>query len=144
MGGAGAGQPGDHHRGAQFDVVDLGMALEQVGQQQPVLEDLQQLTVEVDRPGGVQPVDFAQRGQVDLEALPVVVGPEVVQAGVGAGLGVQRVGIQRALRGHRGHHVQDLSALGAELRLGQVFEANGHADLCYSEFRNGSGFWPTP
>ena len=53
-------------------------------------------------------------------------------------LSVQRVGIQRALRGHRGHHVEDRLGLGAESRGGQVVEPNlGHADLCYSEFRNG-------
>ena len=118
VGGAGAGQPGDHHRRFQFDVVDLGMPAQQVGQQQPVLEQLQQLPVEVDHSGRVQPVDVAQRGEVDVEAFPVVVGTEIVQAGVGAGLGVQRVGIQRAVRGHRGHHVEDLLGLGAELRLG--------------------------
>ena len=117
MGGAGAGQPRDHHRRSQFDVVDLGMPAQQVGQQQPVLEHLQQLPVEVDHPGSVQSVDVAQRGEVDVESFPVVVGTEIVQAGVGNGPGVQRVGIQRAVRGHRGHHVQDLLGLGAELGL---------------------------
>ena len=33
VGGAGAGQTGDHDRRTQFDVVDLGMPAEQVGQQ---------------------------------------------------------------------------------------------------------------
>ena len=101
MGGAGAGQPGDHHRRPQFDVVDLGVPAQQVGQQQPVLEQLQQLPVEVDHPGAVQAVDLAQCGEVDVEPFAVVVGPEIVQAGVGAGLGVQRVGVQRAVGGHR-------------------------------------------
>ena len=99
VGGAGAGQTRDHHRRPQFDVVDLGMTAEQVGQQEPVLEQLQQLPIEVDHPGVVQAVDLAQRGEVDVEPFAVVVGTEIVQAGVGAGLGVQRVGIQRALRG---------------------------------------------
>lgn len=140
--GAGAGQPGDHHGRGQFDVVDLGMAPQQVGQQQPVLQDLQQLPVEVDRPGAVQPVDLAQRGEEDVEPFAVVVGPEIVQAGVRTGLGVQRVGVQRALRGHRAHHVEDLLTLGAESGRGQVIEGNGangigHGDLCYSQFRNG-------
>ena len=69
----------------------------------------------------MQAVDLAQRAEVDVEPFAVVVRAEIVQAGVGAGLGVQRVGIQRALGGHRGHHVEDLLGLGAELRLGQVF-----------------------
>jgi hypothetical protein len=121
VGGAGAGQPGDHHRRPQFDVVDLGVPAQQVGQQQPVLEQLQQLPVEVDHPRVVQAVDLAQRSEVDVEPFAVVVGTEIAQAGVGAGLRVQRVGVQRALGGHRGHHVEDLPGLGAELGLGQVF-----------------------
>jgi len=118
VGGAGAGQSGDHDRWLQFDVVDLGMPAQQVGEQEPVLEQLQQLCIEVDHSGRVQPGDVPQRGEVHVESFSVVVGPEVVQAGVGTGPGVQRVGIQWAVRGHRGHHVEDLPGLGAESRLG--------------------------
>src|SRR5206468_10233507 len=104
----------------------------------PVLEQLQQLDVEVDHSGRVQAVDVAQRGEVHLEPLPVVVRPEIVQAGVGAGPGVQRVRVQRTVGGHPGHGVEDEPGFGAEPRYVQVVETNvGHADLCYSRFRNG-------
>ena len=101
------------------------MPSQQIGQQEPVLEHLQQLSIEVDHPCLVQPVDVVQRGEVDIEPFPVVAGTEIVQAGVGSGLGVQRIGIQRAERGHRGHHVEDLLALLGESGLSQVFKANG-------------------
>ena len=73
----------------------------------------------------MQAVDLAQRGQVDVEPLPVVVGTEVGQPGLGRGFGVQRVGVQRAVRRHRRHHVADLLDLGAEARLGEVVEVDG-------------------
>jgi hypothetical protein len=107
------------------------------------------LPIEVHHPGRVQAVDVTQRGEVDVESFAIVVRTEIVQAGVRAGVRVQIIGIQRALRGHRGHHVEDLLGLGAESRLGQVIKADvrsgiGHGDLCYSEFRNGSRFRPPP
>jgi len=147
--GSGAGQTGDHHRRIQFDVVDLGMPAQQVGQQEPVFEQLQQLPIEVDHAGVMQPVDVTQRGEVDVESFAVVSRAEIVQAGVGTGLGVQRVGIQRTLWRHRGHHVEDLLSVGAESGLGEVVQADvrsgiGHGDLCYSELRNDSRLWPTP
>jgi AcrR family transcriptional regulator len=91
------------------------------------------LPVEVDDSGRVQPVDLTHRGEVDVESFPVVVGTEIVQAGVGTGPHVQRAGIQRILRGHCRHHVEDLLGFGAESGLGQIFETNrvgggfGHA-----------------
>ena len=106
--------------------------------------------MEVDDPGTVQAVDLAQCGQEDVEAFPVVVGPEIGQPGLGRGFGVQRFGIQRALGGHRRHQVADLVDLRAEARLGQVIEVYrngsgvGHGDLCYFEFRNDDRAWPPP
>jgi hypothetical protein len=78
MGGAGAGQSRDHHGRPQFDVVDLRVPATQVGQQQPVLEQLQHLPVEVDQPGSVHSVDVAQRRQVDIESFPVLAGTEIM------------------------------------------------------------------
>ena len=93
VGGAGAGQAGDDDRRFQLDLVDLGMAGQQVGEQQPVLEQLQQLGVEVDDAGVVQPVDVAQRGEVDVESFSIISWAEIGQAGIGTGLRVQRLGI---------------------------------------------------
>ena len=112
MSGAGARQAGDDDRRQQLDVVDLGVARQQVGEQQPVLQPLQQLGVEVDDSRPVQSVDLVQRGEIDVEALAVVVGAEIVEPGLGAGLGVQCVGVERAVGRHRRHHVADLLGLG--------------------------------
>ena len=54
-----------------------GCRLRQIGQQEPVLEQLQQLPVEVDHPGVVQAVDLAQCGEVDVEPFAVVLRTEI-------------------------------------------------------------------
>ena len=59
MGGAGARQAGDDDRRDQLDVEDLRVPREQVDQQQPVLQQLEQLHVEVEDARAVQPVDVA-------------------------------------------------------------------------------------
>ena len=121
--GAGAGQPGDDHRRQQFDVVDLRVATQQVGQQQPVLEPLQQLRVEVDDSGVMQAVDLAQRGEVDVEALAVVVGAEVVRP-------VSALALACSTSASSGHSAPSrpssrriCSASGAEPGRGEVVEA---------------------
>ena len=73
------GRPAMMIGGASSIVVDLGVAGQQVGQQQPVLQELEQLGVEPHRAGGVEPVHVAQRVEQDVEALLVVTGPEVDQ-----------------------------------------------------------------
>ena len=55
MRGAGAGQARDDHGRQQFDVVDLGVPRQQVGEQQPVLEPLQQLPKKLTMPGACMP-----------------------------------------------------------------------------------------
>lgn len=45
------GEPCDDHRRNQFDVLDLRMPSEQVGEQQPILQPLRELHVEVDDTG---------------------------------------------------------------------------------------------
>ena len=56
------------------------MAADQIGQQQPVLEALEQLHVEVHDSHGVH-VDLVEFGDITLEPLAVVVGAEVGQPG---------------------------------------------------------------
>ena len=149
MCGAGARQTRDDDRGEQLDVVDLGVPRQQVGEQQPVLQPLQQLGVVVDDAGRLHAADLLQRSKIHVETLAVVVGTEVVEAGVGGGLGVQYVGVERALGRHHRHHVADLLRLGAEAGLCEVVEVDdgclgiGHGDLCYSELRNENRPWST-
>ncbi len=125
MRGAGAGQTRNDDRRQQFDLMNLGMAGQQVGEQQPVLQQLQYLGMEAHGPGIVKAVDLTQCGEVDLEAFPVVVRSEVGQPGLGHGFGVQRVGIQRTLCRHCRHQVANLVDVGAEARHGQVVEMYG-------------------
>ena len=62
-------------------------------------------------PGRVHAGDIVQRSEIHVEPLAVVVGAEVVEPGVGGGLGVQRIGVERAFGRHRSHHVADLFGL---------------------------------
>ena len=66
--------------------------------------------------------DLLQRSEIHVEALAVVVVAEVVETGLGGGLGVQHVGVERALGRHRRHHVADLLCLRAESGLGEVVQ----------------------
>ena len=131
--GAGARQAGDDDRRHQLDVVDLRVPRQQVGEQQPVLEDLEQLHVEVQRARAVQPVDLAHRGDEHVEPLAVVLRPEVVEPGLGPGLVVEHVDVERAVGGHQVHEGPDLLDLGRELRLSQVVDlhdvAHGHSSI---------------
>ena len=120
MRGAGARQARDDDRRQQLDVVDFGMPGEQVGEQQPVLQPLQQLRMVVDDSGRIHAADVLQRSKIHVETFAVVVVAEVVEAGVGRGLGVQYVGVERALGCHRRHHVADLLRLRTEAGLGEV------------------------
>ena len=130
--------------------MNLGVPGQQVGEQQAVLKQLQQLPVEVDDARSVHAADLVQRREEHVEALPVVVGTEVVEAGVGTGLGVERLSIERTVGRHRRHHVADLLGLGAEAGLGEVVEPDngccgvGHGDLCYFELRNDNRPRPPP
>ena len=128
MCGAGAGQSGDHHGWHQFDVVDLGVSGQQVGEQQPVLQPLQQLRVEVDDSGVVHAGNILQRSEIHVETLAVVVGAEVVETGVGGGLGVQHVGVERAVGRHRSHHLAQWFGLRGEAGLGEVVQMDGALD----------------
>ena len=98
-------------------------------------------------PGACMIVDLAQRGQVDVHPFAVVVGPEIVEPGVGNCFGVQRIRVEWAVGRHRRHHVADLLGLSAEAGTPKVIEVNygcvGHSDLCYSEFRNDDRNRPT-
>ena len=96
------------------------MPRQQVGEQQPVLQPLQHLRMVVDDAGRLHAADVMQRSKIHVETLAVVVVAEVVEAGFGGGLGVQYVGVERALGRHRRHHVADLLRLGAEAGLGEV------------------------
>ena len=71
MGRPGAGEARDDDGRLQFDVVDLGVPGQQVGEQQPVLQHLQQLAVEVDDARRrCRPSIVADVGQVDRRAAP--------------------------------------------------------------------------
>ena len=100
-------------------------------------------------PGSLHGRDLLQRSEIHVETLAVVVVAEVVEAGVGGGLGVQYLGVERALGRHHRHHVADLLRLGAEAGLCEVVQVDdgclgiGHGDLCYSELRNENRPWPT-
>ena len=59
---------------------------------------------EVDDARRVHVADVRQRSEVDVESFPVVVGPEVVGAGVGNRPGVQRIRDKRAVGRQRRHH----------------------------------------
>ena len=76
-------------------------------------------------PGPFRPSISRSAVEVDVQTLPIVVGPEIGQPGLGGRFGVQRFGIQRAVGGHLRHQVADLVDLGAESRLGQVVELYG-------------------
>ena len=142
MRGARARQARDHDRWRQLDVVDLGVALQQVGEQQPVLQKLRQLRVEVDDARAMQTRNVMYRSQVHVEAFAIVVVAEIVEPGVGGGPGVQAVGVERALGRHRRHHLAERLGFGGEAGLGEVIEPDwiccglGHSDLCYCQFRN--------
>ena len=110
--GAGAGQPGDHHGRREFDVVDFRVPGQQVGEQQPVLQPLQQLGVEIDDADVIQAGNILQRSEIHVEAFAVVVRAEIVEAGLGGGLGMQHIGVERAIRRHRSHHLPQRFGLG--------------------------------
>src|SRR5262245_50513407 len=95
---------------------------DQVGEQQSVLQPLQQLSVVVDDAGPVHAGNLLQRSEIHVETFAVVVVPEILEAGVGGGLRVQYVGVERAVGRHHRHHVADLPGFGAEAGLGQVVE----------------------
>ncbi|UUO04285.1 hypothetical protein M4D79_24115 [Mycolicibacterium novocastrense] len=122
MSGARAGQAGDDDRRRQFDVVDLGMPVQQIGQQQTVLQQLHQLGVEVHDSRGAESRNLLQRSEIHAESVAVIIGTEVVEPGLRAGLGVQGVGIERALGRHRRHHVANRLDRRWETRLGEVVE----------------------
>jgi hypothetical protein len=66
----------------------------------------------------VHAVYLVQGREVDVESFPVVVGPEVVEPRIRNRSGVQRIRVEWAVGGQRGHRVADLLGLGAELGLG--------------------------
>ncbi len=110
--GAGAGQPGDDHGRREFDVVDFRVAGQQVGEQQPVLQPLQQLGVKIDDADVMQAGNILQRREIHIEAFAVVIRAEIVETGLGDGLGMQHIGIERAIRRHRSHHLPQRFGLG--------------------------------
>ena len=125
--GAGAGEADDDDRRLELEVEDPGLAGEQVDEQQPVLQQLEDLAVEAEHAGGGEPRHVAQRGEQHVEALLVVAVAEVVEAGLGHRLAAQRVGVELAGGAHRRHGAEDLVDLGRELRLGQVVDVDvGH------------------
>ena len=105
-----------------------GLAGEQVDEQQPVLQQLEELAVEADDAGVGEPGHVAQRGEQHVEALLVVAVAEVVEPGLGDRLA-------RAARRRRARSaapiaaiaVEDLDDLGRELRFGQVVDVDASA-----------------
>ena len=127
MGGAGAGEAGDDDRRVELEVDDARLAGEEVDQQQPVLQQLEDLAVEAEHAGVGEPGHVAQRGEQHVEALLVVAVAEVVEAGLGDRLATQRVGVELAGGPHRRHRLEDLDDLRRELRFGQVVDVDvGH------------------
>jgi hypothetical protein len=120
----GARQAGDHDRRDQLDLVDLRVPGEQIGQQQPVAQHLQQLRVEVHATRAVEAVDVADRGEQEVESLLVVERAEVAQPGLGTRLLVQRGRVQRTGIGHRLHDHADLLDLGREPRVVEVVDTD--------------------
>jgi hypothetical protein len=108
--------------------VDLRVPGQQVGEQQPVLQPLQQLGVEVDDAGLVHAGNVLQCAEIHVETLAVVVSAEVVQTGVGGRLGVQHVGVERAFGRHRSHHLAQRFGFRGEARLGEVVQMDGALD----------------
>ena len=72
----------------------------------------------------MQPVDLAQRAHEQVQALEVVLRPEVVQAGLGPRLVVEHADVERRVRGHQVHEGPDLLDLGRELRDLEVVDDN--------------------
>ena len=134
MGGAGAGEAADDDGPGHLHLQDLGVATDEVLQQQAVP---QQATDEqgLGQPAGaVQPSLGAEGGTEHVQPIEGVRRAEVVQPGLGHRLGHQPLGVE----GHRGpgigHGDQDGGHVVAEPRLGQVVQddrrgtsAGGHA-----------------
>ena len=56
--------------------------------------------------------NILQRSEIHIEAFAVVVGAEIVEPGLGGGLGMQHIGVERAIRGHRSHHLPQRFGIG--------------------------------
>ncbi len=96
-------------------------------EQQPVLQQLEDLAVEAEHAGVGEPGHVAESGEQHVEARLVVAVAEVVEAGVGDRLPTQRVGVELAGGPHRRHRLEDLDDLGREPWLGQVVDVDvGH------------------
>ena len=65
----------------------------------------------------MQARNLLQCSQIHVQPVAVVVVAEVVEPRLGGGLGVQDVGVERAVGRHRRHHVENLLRLLAEAWL---------------------------
>src|SRR4051812_49283071 len=103
---SGARQAGDDDRRYELDLGDLGMATEQVDEQQSVLQELEQLRVQVEQAGRGQ-VELVHRSEQHVETLGVVARSEVPHAGLFARELVQLLGLQLQAISHRNHNIED-------------------------------------
>ena len=100
MGGAGAGQPADDDGPFDLQVVDLGVTEQQVPDQQPVLEELEQLGVPGDDTGGAEPRFVTQGVAQHVESGAEGGIAEVIESGLLPGGGTQGGRVDGAEPGH--------------------------------------------
>ena len=95
------GRPGDHHRRDQLDVVDLRVPRSRSVSSSRFFSIWSSCMWKLRMPGPCRPSISLQRREEHVEPLPVVLGAEVVEAGLGPRLLVQDVGVERAVGGHQ-------------------------------------------
>ena len=125
MGRPRAGEAGDDDGRGDLDVVDLGMAPQEVLDQEAVLDELDQLGVPRDDAGWAQTGLGPQGAAEDLE--PVDEGPVagVVEAGRLPRRGADGLGVDGAGGRHLGHGRPELIDLGRETGGGEIVEDDG-------------------
>ena len=126
MGRPRAGEAGDDDGAGDLDVVDLGMPVQDVADQEPVLDQPDELAVPGDDARAAQSGLGAKRGAEDLQAVQkriVVAG--VVEARLGARRGEDLPRPQRTGGRHLRHGLAELLDLGRKPGRGQIVEDDG-------------------
>ncbi len=124
VGGAGAGQSTDHDGRHDRLIEDLGVTHDQVLDQEAVAEEPGEELRLGEQPGMVEPCLLPQRTAEDLEPAAEVVGPEVVEAGLGHGRVDERIRFEGDGPPRLGHEVEDGSCLVAVPGLGQIVDGD--------------------
>ena len=110
-----------------LDVEDLGMAAEEVLDQQPVLQQREQQPVRVAcGPSGDEAGLVSKPCERDVEALAEVVGAEVVEAGLGRACSSRASEREVDLRRPNARDaVEHRGDVRRELRVGEIVDADG-------------------